>query len=123
LSAAAVPLAVALVAYSKPGGAGLSAVYRALMSAQELRDAGDDVVLVFDGAGSLAAAELAQPGHRLHALWSDVRPLVRGVCRHCAKSYGVLDALEAAAVPLLAEDRGHASLRALLLQGRQLITF
>lgn len=117
------PLRVALVVYSKPEEAGLSAVYRALMTAQELHRAGDDVTIVFDGAGSLAAAELSLPGHRLHALWADTKALVRGVCRHCAKSYGVLDALQAAQVPLLDDDRGHASLRALLLEGRQLITF
>jgi hypothetical protein len=35
----------------------------------------------------------------------------------------VLDALEAARLPVLADDRGHASLRQLLLEGRQIITF
>jgi hypothetical protein len=113
---------VALVIYSKLEGAGNSAIYRQLMFAQELQNAGDDVVLVFDGAGSLAAAELAQPGHQMHALFNKVRSLVRGVCHHCAKSYGVLDAIQAANLPLLGDDRGHASLRALLGEGRQIIT-
>ena len=113
---------MALLIYSKLDGAGNSAVYRMLMFAQELRDAGDDVTLVFDGAGSLAAAEMAQPGHKMHALFVDVKALVRGVCRYCAKSYGVLDAIEAAGLPLLGDDRGHASLRTLLLEGRQIIT-
>ena len=54
---------VALVIYSKLEGAGNSAIYRALMFAQELARAGDDVVLVFDGAGSTAAAELSQADH------------------------------------------------------------
>jgi hypothetical protein len=45
------------------------------------------------------------------------------VCRHCAKSYGVLDTVQAAGLPLLADDRGHASPRALLEQGRQIVTF
>jgi hypothetical protein len=31
--------------------------------------------------------------------------------------------VQAAGLPLLADDRGHASLRALLAQGRQIITF
>lgn len=117
------PLKVALLINSKLEGAGQSAIYRALMGAQELRAAHDDVVIVFDGAGSTAAAEMAQPGHRFHALFADVLPVVRGVCRFCAKSYGVLAALEAAELPLLDDDRGHASLRELLLQGRQIITF
>lgn len=117
------PFKVALMIVSKLEGAGQSAIYRALMGAQELRRAGDDVVIVFDGAGSTAAAEMAQADHRFHALFNDVRPAVRGVCRFCAKSYGVLDAVQAAELPLLEDDRGHASLRALLLEGRQVITF
>jgi hypothetical protein len=113
---------VALVIYSKLEGAGNSAIYRSLMFAQELQRAGDDVSIVFDGAGSLAAAELSQPGHKMHSLFMDVRSLVRGVCRYCAKSYGVLDAVETTGLPLLGDDRGHASLRALLQEGRQIIT-
>lgn len=117
------PFKVALLITSKLEGAGQSAIYRALMGAQELRRAGDDVVIVFDGAASTAAAEMAQPDHRFHTLFKDVLPVVRGVCRFCAKSYGVLDAVQAAGLPLLDEDRGHASLRSLLVEGRQVVTF
>jgi hypothetical protein len=112
---------IAIVIYSRLEGSGTSTVYRALMFAQELQRAGDDVAVVFDGGGSVTAAELAMPSHRMHALFQQVP--VAGVCRHCAKSYGVLDALETSGVPLLADDRGHASLRALLEQGRQIVTF
>lgn len=113
---------VALVIYSKLGGAGNSAIYRTLMFAQELQRAGDDVTIVFDGAGSAAAADLAQPGHTMHALFQDVRARVRGVCRYCAKSYAVLEAVEAAGLALLGDDRGHASLRSLLEEGYQIVT-
>jgi sulfur relay (sulfurtransferase) complex TusBCD TusD component (DsrE family) len=113
---------IALVVTSPLEGHGLSAIYRALMFAQELRDAGDDVCILFDGTGSTAAAALADPGHRLHALFADVRPRVRGVCRHCARSYGVLERIEAAGLPLAGEHKGHASLRALLEEGRQIVT-
>jgi hypothetical protein len=117
------PFAIAIVITSRLEGAGRSAIYRALMFAQELRDAGDDAVIVFEGAGSTAAAALVVADDALHPLFADVRPLVRGVCRFCARSYGVLGAVEAAGLPMLADDRGHASLRALLLEGRQIITF
>jgi sulfur relay (sulfurtransferase) complex TusBCD TusD component (DsrE family) len=113
---------IALVIYGKLEGSDNSAIYRALMFAQELRRAGDDVSIVFDGAGSVAASELVQPGHQFNTLFHEVRPQVRGVCRHCAKAYGVLAAIEAAGLPLLGDDRGHASLRALLEEGRQIIT-
>lgn len=113
---------IAIVIYSKLEGSGNSAIYRQLMFAQELQRAGDDVCIVFDGAGSVAAAELVQPGHRMHALLQGLRAQVRGVCRYCAQSYGVLETLQASGLPLLADDRGHASLRALLNEGRQIVT-
>jgi len=113
---------IAIVVYGNLEGPGKSAIYRAMMFAQELHRAGDDVVLVFDGAGSVAAAELSLPGNNLHPIYLDVRDRIRGVCRYCAKSYGVLDAVRASGLPLLDDDRGHASLRALLNEGRQIVT-
>lgn len=114
---------IAIVIYSAIEGSGNSAVYRALMFAQELQRAGDDAVIVFDGSGSATAAALADPQHRMHKLFDSVRTQVRGVCRYCASSYGVLDGVQASGLELLGEDRGHASLRALLNEGRQIVTF
>ena len=113
---------IALVVFSNLEGAGFSAVYRAMMFAQELRTAGDDVCIVFDGSGSTAAAQMLRAEHDLHPIFQSIRPLILGICRYCAKSYDVLAELEAAELPLLIDDRGHASLRALLLEGRQIIT-
>lgn len=112
---------VALVFYSLLEGAGNSATYRNLMFAQELMRHEDDVSLVFDGAGSKALAEMSRPDHRFHGLLQSVRPRLRGACHFCAKSYGVLEELRAANLPLLGDDRGHASLRELLNEGRQII--
>lgn len=116
------PHRVALVITATLSGSGTSAVYRGLMAADELQRHGDDVVLVFDGAGAKTAAELADPGHRFHALFQAVRPVLRGVCESCADSYGVLATVRLLGLPLLGEDRGHASLRSLLNEGRQVIT-
>ena len=77
---------------SKLEGAGQSAIYRALMGAQELRKAGDDVVIVFDGAGSTAAAEMAQSGHRFRP-FTDVLPRCARCLPLLRQSYGVLDAV------------------------------
>ncbi len=114
---------VAIVIYSKLEGSGKSAVYRAMMFVDELITAGDDVTIVFDGAGSAALADMIRPDHDLHRVWTKAAPALRGVCSYCAKAYGVKDTLEAAGIPMLIDDRGHASLRALLTEGRQIITF
>jgi hypothetical protein len=114
---------IALVIYSKLDGAGKSAVYRAMMFSDELLRAGDDVAIVFDGAGSTALAEMIKPDNDLHRVWTKAAPALRGVCSYCAKAYGVKDALDAAGIPMLTDDKGHASLRALLAEGRQIVTF
>ncbi len=112
---------IALVFYSALDGAGNSATYRNLMFAQELQRHDDDVVLVFDGAGTRSLAEMAKPEHRFHGLLLSLRDRVRGGCHFCAKNYGVLRQLEDAGLPLLGDDRGHASLRELLNEGRQIL--
>jgi peroxiredoxin len=114
---------IAIVIYSRLEGAGKSAVYRGLMFADELMRSGDDVAIVFDGAGASALADLLDPANSLHRTWMKAAPALRGVCAYCAKSYGVHDALTAASVPMLTDDKGHASLRQLLVEGRQIVTF
>lgn len=114
---------VAIVIYSTLEGSGLAANYRAFGFARELLDAGDDVTIVFDGSGVEALADVIQPDSKLNGAWNHVSSALRGACGFCAKSHGVADALKAADIPFLDEDRGHASLRELLLEGRQIITF
>jgi hypothetical protein len=114
---------VAIVIYSGLEGSGISAVYRAFGFAAELLEAGDDVTLVFDGTGTETLAAVMAEGHDLHRAWLKARPALRGACSYCAKSYGVREALVAAEVPMLTEDRNHASLRGLLNEGRQIVTF
>jgi hypothetical protein len=114
---------VALVIYSNVTTEAQSRAYRAFGFAAELLAAGDDVTLVFDGGGSATLAAVLDPGHDLHRAWTRAAPALRGVCSYCARAYGVHDALVAAGIPLLADDRGHASLRVLLDEGRQIVTF
>jgi hypothetical protein len=114
---------VAVVIYSDLEGAGHSAVYRAMMFVDELLRAGDDVALVFDGAGTKALAAIMSPENDVHRAWLKAEKALRGACSYCAKAYGVLDALKARDIPLLTDDKGHASLRALLYEDRQIVTF
>jgi hypothetical protein len=114
---------IAIVIYSNVTTEAPSRAYRAFGFAAELLAAGDDVAIIFDGGGSATLAAVIDPAHDLHRAWLRAAPALRGACSYCAKAYGVKDALEAAGLPLLAEDHGHASLRGLLLEGRQIITF
>ena len=114
---------VAVVIYSNVTEEASSRAYRALGFVAELLKAGDDVTLVFDGGGSATLAAILDPSHDLHRAWIRAAPALRGVCGYCAKAYGVQPALIDAGVAMLADDHGHASLRALLEEGRQIVTF
>lgn len=48
---------------------------------------------------------------------------VGGACHYCAGAFGVRDELEARGFPLLRDYKGHPSLRALVADGYEVITF
>jgi predicted peroxiredoxin len=122
-AAAGVTHRVAIVIYTNVTTEAQSRAYRAFGFAAELMAAGDDVVIVFDGGGSATLAAVLDPRHDLHRAWRRVAPALRGACGYCARAYGVYEALRTAGVTMLTEDHGHASLRALLIERRQIITF
>jgi hypothetical protein len=95
----------------------------ALTTAYEFKESGDEVTVVFTGAGTKWVGQLSDPDHRLHRAFSLVREEVAGACKACAVSFGVKEEVEAAGVKLLAEYRGHQSLRRLVDEGYQIITF
>ena len=80
---------------------GLGLVVNALTTAQEFSEAGNGVVVVFDGAGDVLA----------------------GACSYYAKAYGVKDAVEDAGVELLEDYKGHPSLHRLVTEGYEIVTF
>jgi hypothetical protein len=53
------------------------------------------VHVIFDGAGTQAAADLAKTEHKYHELFEQIRGRVTGVCSYCAGAYGVKERIEA----------------------------
>jgi hypothetical protein len=102
---------------------GLARVVNAMVTAKELKEAGDQVRLVFDGAGTAWVGELAKPDHRAHRLYAAVRDRVDGACAYCARAFDATHDLERENVHLLDEYEHHPSLRALLVDGFQILTF
>ena len=98
-------------------------VANALTTAYEFKEAGEEVTVVFTGAGTRWVGELSDPDHRLHRAFDLVKDKVAGACKACAVSFGVKEEVEASSMPLLAEYRGHQSLRKLVSEGFQVITF
>jgi hypothetical protein len=72
----------------------LGRVVNALSSADEFKEHGDEVSIIFDGAGVRWAAELSNPDHRLHERFERLRDKVAGACHYCAGAFEVRDQLE-----------------------------
>jgi hypothetical protein len=86
-------------------------------------EAGDEVTLVFDGAATLWIAELSGTEHKYSGLFEEVRPKIAGACAYCSRAYGVKAQVEAAGIRLLREYADHPSIRTLIADGYEVITF
>ena len=104
-----------------PDGTGRMA--NALTTAREFAEAGDDVRIIFDGAGVKWLPTLLDEDHKYHRLLGSIREHVDGACAYCARAYGVKDAIETANFPLIAEYRDHPSIRSLIVDGYTVVTF
>ncbi len=95
----------------------------ALQVANEFKQAGDEVKIVFDGAGTEWVGKLHDPEGDLNPLFEQVRDTVEGACRYCAAAFGVTQEVKAAGVPLLDDHEQHPSLRKLVVDDYQVISF
>ena len=102
---------------------GLGRIVNALLVAKELQENGDDVKLLFDGAGTEGLAAVAKPDHKAHSLYQAVQAIVIGACSYCASAFGVRETLQDLGIPLLEDYAQHPSLRSYLAEGYQLVTF
>ncbi len=102
---------------------GLGRVANALEAVKEFKDHGDDVQLIFDGAGPKWIVELSKPDHMAHGLYAAVNDRIRGACDFCAHAFGVKDQVVACGVRLTGEYDGHPSMRNLIAQGYEIITY
>lgn len=83
---------------------------------------GDDVDLIFDGAGTQWIPELEDEDSDYHELYQAVRDNT-AVCDFCAGAFGVEEAVNDAGVVTLDDHDGHPSIRSLVDDGYEIITF
>jgi hypothetical protein len=95
----------------------------ALTTAYEFKEANEEVTVVFTGAGTKWIPKLADSDDRLHRAYEMVEDRVAGACKACAVSFGVREEVEASGVQLLTEYRGHQSLRRLIKEGYEIVSF
>lgn len=95
----------------------------ALEAAKEFAETdGDDVKLIFDGAGVQWVPELEAPDSDYHELFEAVRDHA-AVCDFCASAFDIAEAVDASGLTTLAEYDGHPSIRDLVADDYEIITF
>lgn len=101
----------------------IARVVNALKAVKEFKEAGDEVQLIFDGAGTKWVSKLTDTQNQLHPLFDTIKDKVAGVCSYCAVAFGAADSAAAGGVNLLKEYEDHPSFRDLVFQGYEIITF
>jgi hypothetical protein len=120
----------ALVVLSDPAGGeeALGRVFNALAAAKDFSDRGEEVTVLFQGAGTRWAGVLADPDHPLHGLYTAVQSTISGASDACATFFGARDGVEAAGLAFVAENEipgvgGLPSLGKLSADGYAVLTF
>jgi len=103
--------------------ADLGRLVNGLETAREFAETdGDEVRVVFDGAGTAWVPELEDPDSSYHEMYEAIREHVL-VCDFCAGAFEVYDEVEESGVELSDEHDGHPSIRSLVAEGFEVITF
>jgi DsrE/DsrF/DsrH-like protein len=106
----------------------LGRVFNGLATAYDFKQAGDEVSILFHGAGTRWIGELNQKQHPAHDLFQAVKDHVAGVSCGCADVFGGTEEAEKSGLDLIKENpvpgtRGMASLRKLAAEGSTILTF
>jgi hypothetical protein len=102
---------------------GLGRVVNAMITVKELKGAGDEVQLFFDGTGTRWLEELSRKDHKAHELYESVKDRVSGACLFCATVFGAKDSVQDCNVKLVNEFEQHVSVKKLLSDEYQIMNF
>jgi len=121
----------AIIVFSDPRSGSdeaLGRLFNALAATYDFKQRGDEVTLLFQGAGTHWPVEVMEEGHPAHALYKAVEDRVAGVSLACADVFGAAGSAEAAGLTFLDDNavpgtRGMPSLRNLASEGYSILTF
>jgi len=97
--------AILVLSDPKAGEEALGRLFNALAVAHECMQAGDEVEVVFNGAGTRWPEELTNLSHPANGLYNSVREAVKGASCGCAAVFGATKGVEACGVPLLTDKK------------------
>ncbi len=106
----------------------LGRVFNALAAAYDFKQKGDEVTVLFQGAGTRWLAELSKADHPAHALFEEVKDTVAGASSGCADVFGATEEVVASGFDLISENpvpgtSGLPSVQALVTEGNTILTF
>lgn len=102
----------------------LARALHALLYAQELHEASNEVKVIFDGAGTVWIKQFEDPTNKYHPVYKAVKSLgvIAGVCEYCAGAFGVRENVQASGLAAMGERDGHPSIVQLIAADFQIIT-
>lgn len=120
--------AIIILSDPRAGDEALGRVFNALALADECLKSGEEVEVVFNGAGTRWPEELARVAHPVNGLYHAVRGAVKGASCACAGVFGASKSVEACSVPMLQDKAlagtpGLSDLHRYLADGWQTLVF
>lgn len=121
-------IAIIITSDPKNGEEALGRAFNALGLAAEGQAKGDEVEIVFSGAGTRWPAELTKLSHPANGLYNAVRPVVVGASCGCAAVFGASNEVAACGLQEIKDHPlpgtpGLASLRRYLAEGWHTLVF
>lgn len=117
---------IAVILHAEPGTPdSMGRAAHSLIYSKELKEAGHQVRLIFDGGGTGWAVEMNKQEHLLNPLFRVIQDfgLVEGACDYCIGAFGVdKEKVREAKVNFISEYMGHPSVAKLIKEGCQIIT-
>lgn len=93
-----------------------------LLNALDLKDAGNEVKIIFEGEAVKLPPILEEEANPLYSKALEAG-LIAGVCLACAQVLGVKDDIERINLPLLKDMSGHAGIRPYVEDGYEILIF
>lgn len=93
-----------------------------LLNALDLKEAGNEVKIIFEGEAVKLPPELSQEENPLYKKALG-KGLIAGVCLACSHTLGVKDDIEKLKLPLLNDMNGHAGMRPFMEDGYEVLVF
>lgn len=115
---------IAIVILADTAGPGdFGRAVNGLMTAKEFKEAGDEVQIIFDGAGTKWIGKFNEEGSKYLPLFESVKDKITGVCGYCAGAFKVKDDAASNNINLIDEYDGHPSFKKLVDDGYTVLTF